>query len=329
LGRRSLLLAGLTLPVVARADGKRFLIGFANWTEDPAVRLEGLGFTGAEVRNGMALGARTHPVNLVFFDNDRDRGKTLANVKQAIERRVDLYIHYGADALANAELAQQLAAAKIPVLALIHPIPGAPLYAPDHAAAGRIAGEALIRFARAHWKDKTVLAVILGATADRPNRAAERADGVEAGLKAAGTAPAMQRLDTGGDAGRAAGLVGKALAGNIDKKLLIATLDDAHALAAKAAVESAGRLADAVIASQGCDRSVHGSISEKKEIDPANRGSIVLGSVGYYLDRCGYELIPLALRMLAGEKVPARSMPRHLLITAANVFREYPPLDMN
>jgi len=58
-------------------------------------------------------------------------------------------------------------------------------------------------------------------------------------------------------------------------------------------------------------------------------GSIVLGSVAFYLDRMGYEVLPLALRMLRGEPVPERTPTPHKLITAANVFLEYPPYDMN
>jgi len=39
--------------------------------------------------------------------------------------------------------------------------------------------------------------------------------------------------------------------------------------------------------------------------------------------------LPLALRMLRGEAVPARTATPHKLITPANVFAEYPPYDMN
>jgi hypothetical protein len=35
------------------------------------------------------------------------------------------------------------------------------------------------------------------------------------------------------------------------------------------------------------------------------------------------------LRLLAGEKLPLRTVTRHTLVTAANVFREYPPFDIN
>lgn len=82
-----------------------------------------------------------------------------------------------------------------------------------------------------------------------------------------------------------------------------------------------------MIVSQGLDRNIHGGVSEKKEIDPNNRGSVVLGSVAYYMDRYGYDVLPRALRLLAGEALPPRTLTRHVLVTAANVFREYPRTD--
>jgi hypothetical protein len=56
---------------------------------------------------------------------------------------------------------------------------------------------------------------------------------------------------------------------------------------------------------------------------------VVLGSVAYYMDRYGYDVLPLALRLLAGETLPPRTVTKHVLVTAADVFREYPPFDMN
>ena len=67
----------------------------------------------------------------------------------------------------------------------------------------------------------------------------------------------------------------------------------------------------------------------EKELDPSNRGSIVLGSVAYYMDRYGYDVLPLALKMLRGETVPPRTRTQHTLITAKNIFVVYPPYDIN
>ena len=77
------------------------------------------------------------------------------------------------------------------------------------------------------------------------------------------------------------------------------------------------------------DRALHGGAGDKREIDPSNRSSSIIGSVAYFMDRYGYEVLPLALKMLRGEKLPARTTTKHVLVTAQNVFTIYPPTDMN
>src|SRR5437762_7851331 len=147
--QRRLFLAGLFACSIrpARADARRFRIALANLDETPGVTLEGLGFIGAEVRSSFELAARTLPVDMLYFDNAGDPARAVANAEAAIAAKVDLLIEYNADADANAEIARRLAAAAIPALALVHSMPGAPLYGPDNRAAGRIAGRAPRAFA--------------------------------------------------------------------------------------------------------------------------------------------------------------------------------------
>ena len=322
----ALVLAMLTTP---QAQERRYTVAFANLTEEPGVTLEGTGFTGREVRDSFVLAARRFPIDLVFYDNQRDATKALANAVDAIARRVDLYIQYHQDLTVNAAVAERLKVAGIPVLAVNHPVPGAPLYTADNVAAGRIAGEALAQFVLGHWRHQTVVAVLVGHLGDQASRVPERAQGVREGLKIALPTARVTALDTQGSPQQVGSLLGKFLATQPSAKLLVAAMDDATALAAKSALEAAGRVPDAAIVSHGVDRSVHGGVNDRKEIDPNNRGSIVLGSVAFYLDRYGYDILPLALRMLRGETVPPHSTTRHVLVTPANVWREYPPYDMN
>jgi ribose transport system substrate-binding protein len=291
------------------------------------VTLEGTGFTGRDVRESFVLAARLHPVELVLYDNRRDAQQALANVADAIARRVDLYVQYFDDAATNAEAAARLRQARIPVLAINYPVPGASFYGADNHEAGRLAGEALGDFGVRTWRGQAMAAALIGPATSGP--AVERGRGVAAGLKSRLPSVPMTSLDTRGNPAQVAGLLGRFLTAHPRSKLLIAALDDTTALAAKGAVETAGRLADAAIVSHGMDRTMHGGVNDRKEIDPGNRGSIVIGSVAFYLDRYGEDILPLTLRMLRGEPVAARTTTRHLLITAANVFREYPPYDMN
>jgi len=323
-----LALAALALAAPARAQ-RRWVVAFANVTEEPGVTLEGTGFTGPEVRASFELASRAHPVEMVFYDNHRDDTRALANAEDAVGRKVDLYIQYHRGASANAAIGQKLKAAGIPALAINHPLPGAPLYTIDNAAAGRIAGEALAQFAGRSWANQPTVAVVVGPVLASADRVPERVQGVTEALRQRLPAVKVGTLDTHGNPAQVGPLLGAFLTANGSRKVLIAATDDATALAAKSAVETAGRTRDAVIVSHGVDRSVHGGMNDRKEIDPNNRGSIVIGSVAFYMDRYGYDVLPLALRMLRGEPVPPRTATRHLFITAANVFVEYPPYDMN
>src|ERR1700682_1151937 len=119
------LLAG-SLGPPAGAETRRFRIALANIDETPGVTLEGLGFTGVDLRRSFELASRTLPVDMLYLDNAGDPARAISNADAAIAARVDLAIEYNADADANVEIARRLATAGIPALALIDPLPGAP-----------------------------------------------------------------------------------------------------------------------------------------------------------------------------------------------------------
>jgi ribose transport system substrate-binding protein len=310
------------------ADERRYTIAFANLTEEPGATLEATGFTGREVRESFVLAARRLPVDLVFYDNRRDSRTALDNANDAARRRVDLFIEYFHEPGVNERVARTLRDARIPVVAINYPVGDAPLYAVDNAAAGRIGGEALGEFAARAWPAANVIGVVVGAVNNRQDGVPARIQGVVDGLRRRQSSTRILSLDTQGNPAMVPTLIGKLLTAEPKAKLLVAALDDTTALAARSALEAGGRLPDATIVGFGCDRSIHGGANDRKEIDPSNRGSIVLGSVAFYLDRYGYDVLPLALRVLQGERVPSRTTTAHKLITAANVFREYPPYDM-
>jgi ABC-type sugar transport system substrate-binding protein len=328
-------LAGLFLGLLAfatlraEAEDRQYVIAFANLTEEPGVPIEGTGFTGPEVRQSFALAARKLPIDMVFYDNQRDNARALANAEDAIARKVDLYILYHRDAVTNAAIADRLKAANIPLLALNYPAPGAPLYTIDNHLAGHIGGDALGQYSLQFWKGLPTIAVVIGSLGSTSDGVHDRVQGIVEALKADLPGIRIVMLDTQGNPTRVAALLGKTASAAPSTKILVAATDDATALAAKTALEDAGRVHDAAVVGQGVDRSIHGGINDRREIDPNNRASIVIGSVAFYLDRCGYDVLPLALRMLRGESVPARTVVPHKLVRASNVFIEYPPYDMN
>jgi ribose transport system substrate-binding protein len=333
IGRRHFLLAGASLLAApARAADqptRRFQVAFANLTEEPGVRLEGLGFFGTDVRRSFELAVRTLPLDITYFDNGGDSAKALANADTAIAQRVDLLIEYNSDLGANLEISRKMKAAGIPVLAVNYSVPGAQLYTADNFNAGRIAGRALGQFAKRDWKDDPVVAVVAGDLGDLGIPVTERVRGIIEGLHQELPDVKPTSIDTSGNPVRIEALLKKFLATMSKQKILIATLDDATALAAKGAVELLLRNSDCVICGQGMDRTLHGGSNEKKEIDPTNRNSPIIGSVAYFLDRYGYDVLPLVLKILRGEPVAPRTTTKHILVSAQNVFAIYPPYDMN
>ena len=323
---KTLIVLALALAAIWPAHAqRRWIVAFANVTEEPGVTIEDTGFTGADVRESFVLAARLHPIDLVFYDNRTDDARAVTNAEAAIAKKVDLYVQYHRGAAANATVGQKLRAAGIPVLAVNQPVPGAPLYTIDNAAAARLAAGAAIDFAARSWGGAPLVAVVVGPT----SAAVERVQAVTEIFRQRSPAVRLTTLDTRGNPAQVGPLLAGFLAGQPSRKVLVVATDDGTALATKAAVEAAGRTRDAVIVSHGLDRSIHGGMNERKEIDPANRASIVLGSVAFYLDRLGYDVLPLVVRMLKGEPVPPRTVVAHKLVTAANVFVEYPPYDMN
>ena len=332
LGRRHLLAGAIGaafVPAAVRAATEPYRIAFANINETQGARIEGLGFTGFDVRRSFELAARTLPVNIIYYDNAGDEETAVSNAAEAINQKVDLLIEYNAETAANPEIARRATAAGIPILAVGYPVGNAPLYSADNLAAGRIAGHALGAFTKQSWPDETPVAVVLGDLGDPSDGIAQRIKGITEALHAELPDVEPTMLDSGGQPQRGDDLLTKYLRQQARRKVLVATLDDSTALWARTAVEVAVRINDCVIVSQGLDHSVHGGAHEKKEIDPMNRASVVLGSVAYYMDRYGYDVLPLALRMLRGETVPPHTFTKHILVTGANVFREYPPIDMN
>src|SRR6202790_829718 len=118
--RRSFLAGLLTCGLgPAKAEARRFRIALANLDETPGVTLEGLGFTGAELRRSFELAARTLPIDMLYFDNAGDPARAVATAEVAMAAKVDLLIEYNADAEANDEIARRLGAVAIPALALV------------------------------------------------------------------------------------------------------------------------------------------------------------------------------------------------------------------
>jgi len=97
---------------------------------------------------------------------------------------------------------------------------------------------------------------------------------------------------------------------------LIGTVNDICALAALRAFEEAGALQQCAVMGQNALREARAELRRP--------GTRLVGSVAYFPERYGEELIMLALNILQQKPVPATTFVKHQLLTPRNVDLVYP-----
>jgi ribose transport system substrate-binding protein len=181
-----------------------------------------------------------------------------------------------------------------------------------------IGGRALGRWAKANWKGdvEQVLLLELPIAGPLPQL---RVTGTEAGL--AETLPGIDtrsiaRLNGKGEFDHSLDVVRRFLRRTPPRRTLIAAVNDPSALGALRAFEEAGRAQLCAAMGQNAIRAA------RREL--RRTGTRLIGSVGYFPERYGEELIPLALAILQKKPVPSAVFVKHQLITPENIALIYP-----
>lgn len=99
------------------------------------------------------------------------------------------------------------------------------------------------------------------------------------------------------------------------EKVLIATVHDPSALGAVLAIKDVGRDRNSVVVGQNA--------TQKARLEMCRHGSPLLGSVGFFPEKYGEQIIPLALKILGGEVVPPMSYIEPVLINKENLAVYY------
>jgi hypothetical protein len=142
-------------------------------------------------------------------------------------------------------------------------------------------------------------------------------------LGAAGSSPVVSvgsSILTTRDFDQILGVVRRWLRRNSPRRTLVGTVNDMCAIAALRAFEEAG-------AGQLCAVIGQNAIREARN-ELRRPGTRLIGTVAYFPERYGDELIPLALSMLEHKAVPPATFVKHQLLTAKNVDLVY-PLDLS
>jgi len=289
---------------------KRLRLGYASMTANSVFS--------RDVTDGLRQAAFVRGIDLFEVDNGYSVKVALRNAELLVKEKVALAIEVQIHESAAPAIAQKFQEAGIPLIAVDIPHPGAVFFGGNNYLAGRIAGRALGRWAQAHLGAKVDAVVLLGLSAAGAIPAA-RMTGVAVGIKE--VLPNLTRtefahLDGKGGYVESLAVVRKYLSHNRAERVLVGAMNDASALGAVRALEEAGRVEHSAVAGQNATAAVRAEIRRP--------GSHLIGSVAFFPEAYGEQIIALATEMLQGKPVPPAVFVKHVLITAENVDHYYP-----
>ncbi len=292
-------------PITARP----FRIGFATQGDTEFAR---------EVTRSMETVAAREHVQLITLNNRYSAREALRNADVLIRERVDLVLEFQTYERVAPVIASKFLAANTPVIAIEVPHPGATYFGADNYKAGLIGGKALGRWARENWNgkaDQLVLVELQIAGSLLELRLAGLVDGLRSELPKIVETP-LVRLNGRGTFEQVLDVLRKYLRRRGPRRTLVGTVNDVCALAALRAFEEAGASSECAVMGQNALRAARAELRRP--------GTRLVGSVAYFPERYGEELIPLALNILRQKPVPTAVFVKHQLLTPRNVDLIYP-----
>jgi ribose transport system substrate-binding protein len=297
-------------------------------TEAPAEEPVTVGYAGLsgefpfvqDVNNGLERVAECLNVDLIVLDNEYDPQVAMTNADAMVTQGVNVAIEFQTDVSIAPALCEKFDAASIPVIAIDIPHePCAVFFGADNLEAGKIGGRQLGQAAIERW-DGDVDALVLLELPQSGELPQQRMDGAVEGLKEVlpdFTDDKVIRVDSKGtlEGGRTAFTDVLTRLSDADH-ILVSVINDPVAAGALRAAEAAGRLDQVMIAGQNA------TIEARTEICAGSEA--LIGSVAYFPDRYGDYLIPLAIRLAAGEAPPEQVLIDHLWIDQSNIEEYYP-----
>ena len=270
------------------------------------------------VSDSIHRAAKAYGVELVEVDNRYSAKVALKNAEMLITKRVELVLEFQTYENVAPIIASRFLQAGIPVIAIEIPHPGAIFFGADNYQAGLIGGRALAKWAKTNWNGQVEEVLLLQERIAGP-LPGSRVTGMLAGIRE--WLPAIQDSNIttfdGKGAFRASyDAVKKHLRRRPPHRTLVAACNDPSTLGALKAFEECGW-------AHYCAAMSQNSIPEARE-ELRKPGTRLMGSVAYFPERYGDQLIPLALTLIRGKTVPPATFVKHVLVTPQNVDRIYP-----
>ena len=255
--------------------------------------------------------AKAVGVDLMVLDNRYSAEQALENAETFIREGVDVIIEFQIDEHAAPIIADKIAKASIPLIAVDIPHPHATYFGVDNYRAGWEAGGALADFAISRWEGKVDR--VVGLDLELAGKLVQsRITGAFEGVKARLPnlrAEQFVRMDGEGKREKSYRVILDFLKKHPkDKRILIAAANDTSAMGAIEAVRELGREKQVAVVGQDC--------LEEMMTEMQRPGSPAIASISHEVALYGPRLMDLGLAILRGETVPPYNYVEHRAIPA-------------
>src|SRR5438270_6325101 len=271
-----------------------------------------------EVSASLQRAAAAEGIELICFDNRYSAKVAQRNADLLVREKVDLAIEFQTHEDVAPIVAAKYREANIPMIAIDIPHPGATYYGANNYEAGLIGGRYLGRWAKENW-DGIVDEIILLELVRAGNLPRMRLTGTLVGINL--VLPNAQKcrvtyLDGDGSFGTSLEAVRRHLQSSNSRHVLVGAVNDPSALGASRAFEEAGRSECCAVMGQNASREGRAELRAPK--------TRMVGSVAYFPERYGDDLIRLSLDILSHRQVAPALFVEHKLVTPKTVDHYYP-----
>jgi ribose transport system substrate-binding protein len=271
-----------------------------------------------EVSESLQRAATAEGIELICVDNRYSAKTAQRNAELLVREKVDLAIEFQTNEEVAPIVAAKYREAGIPMIAIDIPHPGATYYGANNYEAGLIGGRYLGRWVKEHWNSEAheILLLELKRAGNVPRM---RLSGLLVGINLALPSAAKCRvtyLDGDGELGPSFDAVRRHVRFSHANHVIVGAINDPSALGALRAFQEAGRTESCVIMGQNASPEGRAELRQPK--------TQFVGSIAYFPERYGEDLIRLSLDLLNQRPVPPAVYVQHKLITPASVDHYYP-----
>jgi ribose transport system substrate-binding protein len=271
-----------------------------------------------EVTSSLERAAKEEGIELIALDNRYSAKIAQRNADLLVREKVDLAIEFQTDETIAPIVAAKYREAGIPMIAIDIPHPGATYYGANNYEAGLIGGRYLGRWVKEHWHSELDEIVLL----ELPragNLPQMRLTGMLVGINL--TLPTAKNcrithLNGDGELGPSFEVVRRHIRTSRSRRLVVGAINDVSAIGALRAFEEAGRADTCAIMGQNA------SPEGRAELREPNTSFV--GSVAFFPERYGPDLIKVSLDILNKRPVPPAVFVDHKLVTPMTVDHYYP-----